>query len=70
MEKLSISLTPEDQALIQQLVRRFGLIRCHAVCRAALRAGLTQFDCDHARSHAITLPTRFRVRRKESSDEV
>lgn len=47
MEKLSLSLAPDDLVVVDRLVQRFALVRRHAVCRAALRAGLEQFARDH-----------------------
>lgn len=47
MEKLSINLTPDDLVVVDQLIRTFPLARRHMICRAALRAGLSQFSRDH-----------------------
>jgi len=48
MEKISINLSDDDLAIVDQLVQRFALARKHLICRAALRAGLDQFNKDDA----------------------
>jgi hypothetical protein len=48
VEKISINLSDEDLAVVDQLIEKFALAKKHMICRAALRAGLGQFARDEA----------------------
>ena len=46
VEKISINCSQDDLGLVDKVQRKFPIAKRHLICRAAMRAGLSQFAGD------------------------